>query len=210
MEHGCDEALYNPLKKLDPSRARILSTSLFPSPPITWGLLLALPLIVTVAFAAPGEEGAKPTVTEQVPFGLTCPLQVVEIENSRDPEMLPPLKVTFDRPFFGAVLVKRTTLILPRPTLTEPKFNELVETLTTADTRGVGVAVGVGVGVGVGVLVVVGVGVVVGVEVGVAVAVGVGVALELDSATYGKSQYRPCPSLYFGHSRLRRKTPVLR
>lgn len=100
-----------PSKKLDPSRARILSTSLFPSPPITWGLLLALPLIVTVAFAAPGEEGAKPTVTEQVPFGLTCPLQVVEIENSRDPEMLPPLKVTFDRPFFGAVLVKRTTLI---------------------------------------------------------------------------------------------------
>jgi hypothetical protein len=138
-------------------------------------------LIVTVALAAPAKEGAKTTLTEHLPFGPTCPLQVVETENSSDPKRVPPLKVTVAPPFLGAVLVKPTTLTLLRPTLTVPKFKKLVETFTTADTRGVGVAIGAGVGVGFGAGVVVavgiGVGLVVGVAVGLVVAVGVGVVV---------------------------------
>jgi hypothetical protein len=83
-----------------------------------------------VALAAPAEEGAKATITEQVLFGPTCPLQVVEIENSPDPDTLPPLKLAVAPPFLEAVFVKTTCLTFPRPTLTMPKFNELVEVLT--------------------------------------------------------------------------------
>jgi hypothetical protein len=129
-------------------------------------------LIVIVALAGPGEVGAKPTITEHRPFGPTEPLQLVEAENSLDPEIPSPLKVTVAPPFFGAVLVNPTTLTLFRPTLTVPKFKKPVETFTTADTLGVGVGVGVGV--------VVGVEVGAGVGVGVAVGEGVGVAVALD------------------------------
>jgi hypothetical protein len=139
--------------------------------------LAASPLIVTVALAAPAKEGAKTTLTEHLPFGPTCPLQVVETENSSDPKRVPPLKVTVAPPFLGAVLVKPTTLTLLRPTLTVPKFKKLVETFTTADTRGVGVAIGAGVGVGFGVGVGAGAGVVVAVGIGVGLVVGVAVGL---------------------------------
>ena len=87
-------------------------------------------MIITVVLAAPAEEGAKPIVTEHVLFGPTCPLQVVEIENSPDPKTLLPLKVTVAPPFLEAVFVKTTTLTFRRPTLTVPKFNELAETFT--------------------------------------------------------------------------------
>jgi hypothetical protein len=40
------------------------------------------------------------------------------------------LKVTVAPPFLEAVFVKTTTLTFRRPTLTVPKFNELVETFT--------------------------------------------------------------------------------
>ena len=83
-----------------------------------------------MALAAPGEEGENPTVREHVRFGATCRLQVVETENSPEPETLPPSNVTVAPLFFGAVLVRRTTLTLLRPTLTMPKFNELAETFT--------------------------------------------------------------------------------
>jgi hypothetical protein len=137
---------------------------------MVWGLLLALPLIVIVALAVPGEEGAKPTVTEHLPFGPTGSLQLVDAENSFEPEMLAPLKVMVAPPFFCAVLVKIMALTLLLPTRTVPKFKKPFETFTTADTLGVGVAVGVGVGVAVGV----------GVGVGVAVGVGVGVEVGVD------------------------------
>ena len=142
--------------------------------------MLALPLIVIVALAAPGEVGAKPTVKEHLPLGPTWPLQLVEAENSLDPEKDPPLKVTVAPPFFMAVLVKFTALTLLLPTLTVPKFTKLVEARTIAGTLGIGVAVGAGVGVGVtgGV----GVDVGVGAGVGVGAAVGVGVAIEVGVA----------------------------
>jgi len=47
------------------------------------GLLLALPLIVIVALASPGEVGANLTVTEHRPFGPTFPLQLVDYGNDR-------------------------------------------------------------------------------------------------------------------------------
>jgi hypothetical protein len=155
--------------------------------------LLALPLTVIVALAGPGEIGAKPTVTEHRAFGPTCPSQVVETENSPDPDALTPQKVTVAPPFFFEVLVSAILLTLLLPTLTVPKFREFVEACNVAGTLGVGVGVGVGTaegvvvgaGVGVGVVagvgtvvgVVAGVGVVVGVLVGVGVAVGVGVGV---------------------------------
>ena len=89
---------------------------------MVWVLLLALPLIVIVALAAPGEYGAKPTVKEHLPLGPTWPLQLVEAANSLDPEKVLPLKVIVAPPFFFAVLVKVTALTLLLPTLTEPKF----------------------------------------------------------------------------------------
>jgi hypothetical protein len=141
--------------------------------------LLALPLIVIVALAGPGKVGAKPTVTEHRPFGPTWPLQLVEAENSTDPETLPRLKVTAAPLFFFAVLVSIKPFTLLLPTLTLSKFKELLETRTIAGTLCVGVGLGVGVGAGVGVAVgvSVGVGVNVGVGVGFAVAVGVGVGV---------------------------------
>jgi hypothetical protein len=131
-------------------------------------------LIVILALVGPGEVGANLTVTEHFPVGATCPLQLVEAKNSLGPEMLSPLKVTVAPPFFFAVLLSVTPLTLLLPTLTVPRFKELLETRTTAGTLGVGVAVGVAVGVGVevAVRVVVGVGVFVGAGVGVAVDVG--------------------------------------
>jgi hypothetical protein len=92
--------------------------------------LVAFPLIVTVALVAPAEEGAKATATEQFLFGPSCPLHVVETENSPDPNTLLPLKVTVAPPYLEAVFVKTTILTFRRPTLTVPKFNELVETFT--------------------------------------------------------------------------------
>jgi len=92
--------------------------------------LAALPFIATAALVAPAENGAKETITEQVLFGPSCPLQVVETENSPDPCTLLPLKVTVAPPFLEAVFVKTTTLTFRRPTLTVPKFNELVEAFT--------------------------------------------------------------------------------
>ncbi|PWT80258.1 MAG: hypothetical protein C5B58_12085 [Acidobacteria bacterium] len=61
--------------------------------------MLALRLIVIVALAGPGEVGGKPTVTEHLPFGPTGPLQVVEAENSLDPDAFTPLNVTVAPPF---------------------------------------------------------------------------------------------------------------
>ena len=126
-----------------------------------------------MALTAPGEVGAKPTVTEHFPLGPTWPLQLVETENSLDPETLPPLKVIVAPPFFCAVLVKVTALTLLLPTLTVPKLKKPLETATTADTLGVGVGVGVGVEVGAGAGVGVGARVGVGVNVGVGASVGV-------------------------------------
>lgn len=110
--------------------------------------MLALPLIVMVALTAPGENGLKPTTKEHFPFGPSCPLQVVAAENSLEPAMLPPLKVTGTPLFFFAVLVSVMLLTLLLPTRTRPKFRKLLETSTSAGTLGVGVGVGVG-GVGV-------------------------------------------------------------
>jgi hypothetical protein len=134
-----------------------------------------------VALAGPGELGAKVTETEHFPFGPTWPLQI-EVENSLDPETLPPLKVTITPLFFFEVLVSITPLTLLLPTLTVPKFREPLESCTIAGTLGVGVGFGVGVGAGVGVAVGEGIGVAVavGVGVGVAVAVGVGDGLGLE------------------------------
>jgi hypothetical protein len=143
---------------------------------MVWGLLLALLLIVTVALATPGDDGVKPTITEHFPFGPTGPLQVVVPENSLEPAMLPPPKVTEAPPFFFAVLVSVAPLTLLLPTRTVPKLKKLLETCTSAGTLGVGV--GVGVEVGVGVRVGVGVWVGVGVEVGEGVGAGDGVGLE--------------------------------
>jgi hypothetical protein len=96
----------------------------FPVPvtPIECGLLLALLLIVTVVLSVPAVVGAKPNVTVHLPFGATAPVQLVTSENSLDPVILPPPKVTVEPPFFGAVLVSVTTFTLLRPTFTFPKF----------------------------------------------------------------------------------------
>jgi len=142
--------------------------------------LLALPLIVIVALTAPGEDGAKPTVTEHFPFGLTWPVQLVETANSFDPEKIPPLKIMAAPPFFLAMLVKVMPFTLLLPILTLPKLKKPFETLTLADTLGVGVGVGVGGGGGVGVGVGAGVAVDVGVAVGVGVDVAVGVAVGVE------------------------------
>jgi hypothetical protein len=120
--------------------------------------LEALPPIATVALAAPGTIGAKPIVAEHLPFGPTGPLQLVAAENSFDPEMLAPAKVTVAPPFLFAVLVSITILTLCFPIFTLPKFTELPETLRMTGTLGTEVAFGVGTG-GVGVSAGVGVGV---------------------------------------------------
>src|SRR5262249_31397977 len=104
-----------------------------PVTPMVRGLLLALPLIAAVALAGPGEVGAKLTTTEHFPFGPIWPLQLVEAENSLDPETLLPVKVTVAPPFFFAVLTSVTPFALLLPTLTVPKFKELLETRTIAD-----------------------------------------------------------------------------
>jgi hypothetical protein len=118
-------------------------------------------LTVTVALTAPGTVGVKPIPTEHLPFGPTEPSQLVEAENSFDPATVSPAKVTAVPVFFFALLVKITTCFFLSPTLTVPKFTELRDIETTADTSGAGVAVELGVGVSVGV------GVGVGVDVGV-------------------------------------------
>ena len=141
---------------------------------MVWGLLLALPLIVTEALAGPEEVGAKLTTTEHFPFGRIWPLQLVEAENSLDSETLPPLKVTVAPP---AVLTRVTPFTMLLPTLTVPKFKELLETRTIADALGVGAAIGVGVGVGAAI----GVGVEVGVASGVAVVVTLGMGVAKDN-----------------------------
>ena len=82
-------------------------------------------------------------------------MQLVEAENSFDPETAAPAKVTAVPVFFFAVLVSFTTLLLLFPTITVPKFIELRDIETAADTFGSGVAnelgVGVSGGLGVGV-----------------------------------------------------------
>ena len=139
---------------------------------MVWGLLLALPLIVTSALAGPEEVGANPTVTEHRPLGPTWPSQIVKAENSVDPETLPPSKITLTPLFFFAVLVSVTPFTLILPTLTLPKFRELLDTWTSAGTLGVGVGFGVGVGAGVGFNVGTGVGAGVGAVLGVGAGVG--------------------------------------
>jgi hypothetical protein len=139
---------------------------------MVWGLLLALPLIVAVALADPEEVGVKLTMTEHSLFGPIRPLQLVEPENSLDPETLPPLKVTVAPP---AVLTRVTPFTMLLSTLTLRKFKDLLETRTIAGTFGVGVAIGIGAGVGVAVGIGASVGVAIGVGAGVGVAVGVGV-----------------------------------
>jgi hypothetical protein len=130
-------------------------------------------LTITVALTAPGTVGAKPIPTEHLPFGPTEPSQLVEAENSFDPATVAPAKVTTVSVFFFAVLVSFTTLLLLFPTLTVPKFTELRDIETTADTLGAGVAVELGVGVSGGL----GVGVSVGGAVGAGVAVKLGVGV---------------------------------
>jgi hypothetical protein len=154
---------------------------------IVCGLSLALPLTVTRALTAPGTVGAKRMLTEHLPFGPTEPSQLVETENSFDPATVAPAKVTTVPVFFFAVLVNSTTLLFPFPTLTVPKFTELRDIETTADTSGAGVAVELGVGVsggfgaGVGVDGTVGAGV--AVELGVGVRGGVGVGVDVGVPT---------------------------
>src|SRR5215469_9423908 len=154
---------------------------------MVWGLLLALPLIVTSALAGPEEVGANPTVTEHRPLGPTWPLQIVKAENSVDPETLPPSKITLTPLFFFAVLVSVTPFTLILPTLTLPKFRELLDTWTSAGTLGVGVGFGVGVGAGVGFNVGTGVGAgvgaVLGVGAGVGAVLGVGAAVGVTVGT---------------------------
>jgi hypothetical protein len=128
---------------------------------------------MTVALTAPGTVGAKPIPTEHLPFGPTEPSQLVEAENSFDPATVAPAKVTAVSVFFFAVLVSSTTLLLLFPTLTMPKFTELRETETTADTLGAGVVVELGVGVSGGL----GVGACVGGTLGAGVAVELGVGV---------------------------------
>jgi hypothetical protein len=172
-----------------------------PFTPIVCGLLLAFPFTVTVALTAPWIVGAKPILTEHLPLGPTKPLQLVEAENSFDPATVAPSKVTAVPVFLFAVLISFTTLLLLFPILTVPKFIELRDVETTADTLGAGVTVEVGVGasgglnVGAGVGGTVGAGVAVelgvgtsgslGVGVGVGGTVGAGVAVELGVGVSG-------------------------
>jgi hypothetical protein len=112
------------------------------------GLLLALPLTVTVALSPPTEVGPKKIRTVHLPPGPTwtgvpgCPHEVVPWK-STDPLMVPPLKVIVEPFFFLEALVSVAVLDLMVPILTRPKFTEPGESLTGADTRGVGVGVGV-------------------------------------------------------------------
>jgi len=105
-----------------------------PFTPIVCGLFPAFPLTVTVALTAPGTAGAKAILTEHLPLGPTEPSQLVEAENSFDPATVAPAKVTAVPVFFFAVLVSATTLLLLFPTSTVPKFTELRDIETTADT----------------------------------------------------------------------------
>jgi hypothetical protein len=115
--------------------------------------------MVTVPLTVPGVTGENPRLTEQVFFGAS-ETQLIVPEKELGPEIVPPLKVIVAPFFLGAVFVRVTFLVLVAPTRTMPKFTELGETFTAAET-------GVGVGVAVGVIV--GVGVLVGVAVAVAV-----------------------------------------
>ena len=137
--------------------------------------MLAFPLTVTVALTAPGTVGAKPISTEHFCFGPIEPSQLVEAENSFDPLTVAPARITAIPVFFFAVLVSVTTRFLLFPTLTVPKFTELRDIETTADTLGAGVAVELGVGTSGGV----------GVGVDVGETVGAGVALELGVGVSG-------------------------
>ena len=160
-----------------------------PFTPIVCGLLLAFPLTVTVALTAPGTVGAKPILTEHLPFGPIEPAQSVEAENSFDPARVAPSRVTAVPVFLFAILVSFTTPFLLFPTLTVPKFTELRDMETTADTLGAGVAVEFGVGtsggLGVGVSVGGTIGAGVAVELGVGMIGGLGVGVGVDGSGVG-------------------------
>ena len=117
----------------------------FPVPltPNPCGRLLALSSTVAFAPTVPAVVGAKVRVMVHFPLGGTWPVQVVNSENSLDPLRPTPLKVMLWPPFFFAVLVRVTTLVLVLPIFTLPKFTEVGETLTVAATVGAGVGAGV-------------------------------------------------------------------